>query len=612
MSVYTVSLRDTSSLGQVNVQDGTLLANLSVSAGRGPKGDGWTSVTYDENTGTFIFTSNDGLAYTSPDLRPELQTYVTAAEAAQAGAEAAETATEALFDQFGDQYLGSKASDPTVDNDGDPLTEGDIYFNTTDDVLKFYSGSTWVAPESIATTAATAAQAAQAAAETAETNAETAEANAATSATNAATSETNAGNSETAAASSAAAASTSADEAAASAASIDLDNIDINGGTIDGTVIGGSTAAAGSFTTGSFTGDVSFGDNDKAIFGAGSDLQIYHNTHSYIEDAGGGDLILKASDQIKLQNGSGQNMAVFNENGAVVLTHSEVTKLATTATGIDVTGTITSDGLIVDAAGASIAFTGTAGNNFITAKQGIKVDIDSDNNQGGTSFDITHGGATGTVFSASENGDISFYEDTGTTPKFFWDASSERLGIGKTNPATALDVTGAITATDITLSSGALNGVTSSDTFKRVVQAGVVGDINFYTTTTTSAYAASGPYVIITPQSAGNTKLIGVFTADMRSSVSVNTTDAGTNLILKYYDGSSYVNTGSARTPLFASNLAGNATLDDAISIPFELSNAQRRSDSGDWLIRMFFSCTYANNSSSIYRGDVIYWEVDE
>jgi hypothetical protein len=59
--------------------------------------------------------------------------------------------------------------------------------------------------------------------------------------------------------------------------------IDINAGTIDGTVIGGSTAAAitGTTITGtSFvsSGDMTFGDSDKAIFGAGSDLQIYHDT----------------------------------------------------------------------------------------------------------------------------------------------------------------------------------------------------------------------------------------------------------------------------------------------------------------------------------------------
>jgi hypothetical protein len=38
------------------------------------------------------------------------------------------------------------------------------------------------------------------------------------------------------------------------------------------------------------------------------------------------------------------------------------------------------------------------------------------------------------------NGDISFYEDTGTTPKFFWDASAESLGIGTTSPAKTLHI----------------------------------------------------------------------------------------------------------------------------------------------------------------------------
>ena len=46
-------------------------------------------------------------------------------------------------DAFDDVYLGSKSSDPTTDNDGDALAAGMLYFNTTSDVLRVYSGSAW-------------------------------------------------------------------------------------------------------------------------------------------------------------------------------------------------------------------------------------------------------------------------------------------------------------------------------------------------------------------------------------------------------------------------------------------------------------------------------------
>jgi hypothetical protein len=52
-------------------------------------------------------------------------------------------------------------------------------------------------------------------------------------------------------------------------------------------------------------------------------------------------------------------------------------------------------------------------------------------------------------------GDISFYEDTGTTAKFFWDASAESLGIGTTSPSNALHVDG--TSDQLRLSDG-VNG----------------------------------------------------------------------------------------------------------------------------------------------------------
>lgn len=75
---------------------------------------------------------------------------VAQAEAAAAAALAAQAAAEgfaddaaAAFDDFDDIFLGSHATDPTVDNDGDPLNEGDIYWNSAANDLRVYNGSAW-------------------------------------------------------------------------------------------------------------------------------------------------------------------------------------------------------------------------------------------------------------------------------------------------------------------------------------------------------------------------------------------------------------------------------------------------------------------------------------
>jgi DNA polymerase III gamma/tau subunit len=70
-------------------------------------------------------------------------TSATSADTAKTAAQAAQAAAEAAADNFDDTYLGAKASDPTVDNDGDALTAGDLYFNTSSNVLKVYNGSSW-------------------------------------------------------------------------------------------------------------------------------------------------------------------------------------------------------------------------------------------------------------------------------------------------------------------------------------------------------------------------------------------------------------------------------------------------------------------------------------
>jgi len=98
-------------------------------------------------------------------------------------------------------------------------------------------------------------------------------------------------------------------------------------------------------TGGTMTGDVSLGDNVKATFGAGDDLQIYHDgSKSIISDNGSGNLYIY-SDQFIINNyPDTQNMARFVSGGAATLYHAGSAKLATTSTGIDVTGSVTCDG----------------------------------------------------------------------------------------------------------------------------------------------------------------------------------------------------------------------------------------------------------------------------
>ena len=96
-------------------------------------------------------------------------------------------------------------------------------------------------------------------------------------------------------------------------------------------------------------GDINLGDNDKAIFGAGSDLQIYHDStsgDSRIVEGGTGHLALWGNN-IKLLNAAGtETMLDANPNAAVTLYYDNSAKLATSSTGIDVTGDVHASGLL--------------------------------------------------------------------------------------------------------------------------------------------------------------------------------------------------------------------------------------------------------------------------
>ena len=69
----------------------------------------------------------------------------SSASSAQTAAEAARDQTLAVYDSFDDRYLGSKTSDPSVDNDGNALVAGALYFNSVSGIMKLYTGTAWVA-----------------------------------------------------------------------------------------------------------------------------------------------------------------------------------------------------------------------------------------------------------------------------------------------------------------------------------------------------------------------------------------------------------------------------------------------------------------------------------
>jgi len=65
------------------------------------------------------------------------------AAASATAAQTAQAAAELAADNFEDLYLGAKSSDPTVDNDGDALTTGDLFFHSGTNNLRVYNGSAW-------------------------------------------------------------------------------------------------------------------------------------------------------------------------------------------------------------------------------------------------------------------------------------------------------------------------------------------------------------------------------------------------------------------------------------------------------------------------------------
>jgi hypothetical protein len=246
--------------------------------------------------------------------------------------------------------------------------------------------------------------------------------------------------------------------------------------------------------------DILFADNDKAIFGAGSDLQIYHDgSQSLIHDAGTGPLKVRSSG-FELNNAADtEQLLQASENGAVTAFYDGSAKLATTATGIDVTGSINTV-LSVD---------GTTEDVFITGATPALEFVENDNGgsrmrmawNNATMFQTLYGDTTTTfgsfnlqtrasdgtnnqvvyVYDGGANdrhwwgtraagdvrmqlksngdfnvrgGDVIFENSAATSDDFFWDASASRLGLGTDSPSYDLSVVGSSAAIQVDNTAG--------------------------------------------------------------------------------------------------------------------------------------------------------------
>lgn len=213
-----------------------------------------------------------------------------------------------------------------------------------------------------------------------------------------------------------------------------------------------ATTATGVDVTGVITtdgmttsADINFGDNDKAVFGAGSDLQIYHDgSNSYINEAGTGDLYIRTSNEIRIQDGNQSNFLYAVEGADLRLYHNGSEKLRTESTGVTMTGKVgigtasptdydaESNNLVVASSGHTGVTIASTGSNqrtnlyFADGTSGTSTYIGgfTYNHSDNSLLIRTNGAEAMRIDSAgiiSKNGTFSY---SGTSDNFYWNVGS--------------------------------------------------------------------------------------------------------------------------------------------------------------------------------------------
>jgi hypothetical protein len=184
---------------------------------------------------------------------------------------------------------------------------------------------------------------------------------------------------------------------------------------------------------GTLYGDLKLGDNVKATFGAGNDLQIYSNgTHSFIKEVDPtGHLYIQASNLL-LESDDGKNFLYGTDAGVVHLYHNDSARLSTTSTGIDVTGSVRADKFQSGSSTRSISISESNGNDstVIHSSPGDKLELRANSN-------------TYNQLVLAENGNVGIYH---------------------TSPSEKLEVNGNIKATAFVGDGSALTGIVSIPT----------------------------------------------------------------------------------------------------------------------------------------------------
>jgi len=281
---------------------------------------------------------------------------------------------------------------------------------------------------------------------------------------------------------------------------------------------------------GSFNGDISLGDNVKAKFGAGDDLQISHDgSTSLIVDAGTGNLVIAADELILRNAANNEAKADFTTDGAANLYFDNAVKLSTASGGIDITGSFTAtDGCTITTADndAQLILKSTDADGSLGPKLDLTRDssspADGDNcgqinfkidNDAGEStqygdifvgatdvsdgsesahmtFSTMKGGSRNsrmklhsdeTVFN-EDSVDVDFrVEGNGNANMLFVDAGNDRVGIGTSSPQVALHVDDSSSSGKLRLSKGTVSSADDG-----------VGSIQFRTGNTTAAANING------------------------------------------------------------------------------------------------------------------------